>query len=165
MIPPKAQKVLDALDGLAIRYELLEHPPLNTIEEAMPYWKDVEAAPCKNLFFRNHKGNKHFLVVLAGHRQLAIRELEALLRQGKISFASPERLERHLGLMPGSVSPFGLLNDGGRHVALFIDSELREAERLCFHPNVNTLSLIVAQSDFHRFLEHWGGERHFLKLT
>ena len=107
----RRQKVLDKLKEWNIGYVMHEHPPLPTIEEAMKYWKDFDSTHCKNLFFRNHKGNRHYLVILECHKQMDIHGLEHQLHQGKLSFASEQRMERCLGTVPGSVSLFGLIND------------------------------------------------------
>ena len=87
-----------------------------------------------------------------------------MLKQGKLSFASEQRMDKYLGLRPGSVSPFGLINDTNKEVKLFLDKNLQNAPRLSFHPNDNTASLVVENSDFMKFLEHWGGEYEFLDL-
>ena len=160
----RRQKVLAKLDELGISYDMYEHPPLPTIEMALEYWKDLPSTHCKNLFFRNHKGNKHYLVVLECHQQMAIHQIEKMLKQGKLSFASEQRMEKYLGLRPGSVSPFGLINDVNREVKLFLDKNLQQAPRLSFHPNDNTASLVVKNEDFMRFLQDWGGEYEFLNL-
>lgn len=160
----RRQKVLDTLKELGIDYDIYEHPPLPTIEMALEYWKDLPSTHCKNLFFRNHKGNKHYLVVFECHQQMAIHQIEKMLKQGKLSFASEQRMEKYLGLRPGSVSPFGLINDTNKEVKLFLDKNLKDAPRLSFHPNDNTASLVVKNEDFIRFLQHWGGEYEFLDL-
>ena len=102
--------------------------------------------------------------------------LEKSLKQGKLSFASPERMERCLGLLPGSVSPFGLINDmghqemtkeyfeNGHRVKLFLDADLQNAERLSFHPCDNTASTVISNADFIRFLEIWGGEYEWINV-
>lgn len=144
------------LDSLQIPYEYIEHPPVPTVEEAMKYWSGIESGHCKNIFFRNHKGDRHYLVILYYDSKLNIRELEQKLHQGKLSFASDRRLMQYLGLTPGSVSPFGLINDITRHVHLFIDKTLMNHERLSFHPNTNTASLIIPREGLFRFLEHTG---------
>ena len=105
------EKVYETLKGLGIGFEYFEHPEAPTVELAMQYCQNLDSTHCKNLFFRNHKGDRHYLVILHCTRSLAIRDLEQRLRQGKLSFASPQRMERYLGLRPGSVSPFGLVND------------------------------------------------------
>ena len=111
----RKQPVFDFLNARGIRYEWYEHPEAPTIEIARQWWRDDGSKHCKNLFFRNHKGDRHYLVCFDSERSLAIRDLEARLRQGKLTFASPERMERWLGLRPGSVSPFGLINDPENH--------------------------------------------------
>ncbi len=160
----KHQQVFDVLEKLAISYKVIYHPPTPTIEEALLYWKDLDSVHCKNLFFRNHKGNRHYLVIFDCRCQLGIHDLEKRLKQGKLSFASPERMRKHLGLSPGSVSPFGLINDKTQHVYLFIDENLLNAKRLSFHPNDNTASLSIATADFIRFLDTMGNGYQFLQL-
>jgi Ala-tRNA(Pro) deacylase len=160
----RRQKVLDKLKELEISYDMYEHPPLPTIEMALEYWKDLPSTHCKNLFFRNHKGNKHYLVVFECHQQMAIHQIEKMLKQGKLSFASEQRMEKYLGLRPGSVSPFGLINDTEKRVKLFLDKNLKDAPCLSFHPNDNSASLVIKNEDFIKFLQHWGGEYEFLDL-
>jgi Ala-tRNA(Pro) deacylase len=103
-------------------------------------------------------------VILEHLRQLDIHDLEKRLRQGKLTFASDQRLKKYLGVEPGSVSPFGLINDREKHVHLFIDEKLQEFERLAFHPNVNTASIVVLKSDFIKFLDSTGNSYEFIKL-
>ena len=165
------------LEDHGLGYELHTHPPLPTIELALEYWKDIDSTHCKNLFFRNHKGNRHYLVVFECHKEMQIHSLEHMLRQGKLSFASAERMERCLGLLPGSVSPLGLMHDpeaqeltkehfpNGHRVKLFLDRDLQNAERLSFHPCDNTASVIISNPDFMKFLEIWGGEWEWLDVT
>jgi len=161
----RGQKELyEVLEKLEISFDYHEHPPLNTIEEAIVHWKDFNSGRCKNIFFRNHKGNRHYLVILEHLRQLDIHDLEKRLRQGKLTFASDGRLMKYLGVQPGSVSPFGLINDTENHVHLFIDEQLNDFERLAFHPNVNTASLVITKSDFIRFLKFTGNSYEFIKL-
>lgn len=161
----KGQKELyDLFEKLDIRFDYHEHPPLATIEDAKIHWKDYNSGRCKNIFFRNHKGDRHYLVILEHLRQLHIKDLEKRLRQGKLTFASDKRLKQYLGLEPGSVSPFGLINDREKHVYVFIDEELKDFDRLAFHPNVNTASLVISTSDFLRFLDYTGNSYEFLRL-
>ena len=161
----RGQKELyDLLKELEIGFEYHEHPPLATIEDAKIHWKDYNSGRCKNIFFRNHKGNRHYLVILEHLRLLDIHDLEKRLRQGKLTFASDQRLKKYLGLEPGSVSPFGLINDKDHHVHLFIDEKLNECTRLSFHPNINTASLVIAKTDFIKFLNSMGNSFEFIKL-
>ena len=149
-------KVYDVLKELGIGYDYLEHPAAPTIELAMQYCNHVDSTHCKNLFLRNHKGNQHYLVIFHCERSLAVHELEQRLKQGKLSFASERRMEKYLGLKPGSVSPFGLLNDTGHHVYVFLDENLKEARKLSFHPNDNRASLAIRTEDFVRYMDFTG---------
>jgi len=152
------------LEMISIEFEYHEHPPLATIEDAKIHWASYNSGRCKNIFFRNHKGDRHYLVILEHLRQLNIKDLEKRLKQGKLTFASDQRLKKYLGLEPGSVSPFGLINDQEKHVHLFIDEKLKEFDRLTFHPNVNTASLVISSPDFIRFLEYTGNSYEFIRL-
>ena len=152
------------LERLEIQFEYHEHPPLATIEDAKIHWVNYNSGRCKNIFFRNHKGDRHYLVILEHLRQLNIRDLEKKLKQGKLTFASDQRLKKYLGVEPGSVSPFGLINDSEKHVHLFIDEKLNEFDRLTFHPNINTASLVISKSDFLKFLEYTGNTFEFIRL-
>jgi Ala-tRNA(Pro) deacylase len=161
----RGQKDLyDLLNKLNIKFDYHEHPPVNTIEDAILHWKDFKSGRCKNIFFRNHKGSRHYLVILEHLQQLNIHDLEKRLRQGKLSFASDHRLKKYLGVEPGSVSPFGLINDKEHHVHLFLDEKLSEFDRLAFHPNVNTASLVISRSDFLKFLDYMGNSYEFIKM-
>ncbi len=152
------------LEELGIRFDYYGHPAAPTIELARVYWKDIEATHCKNLFFRNHKGNRHYLVIIEHSHELAIRDLEQRLKQGKLTFASGDRMQKYLGLSPGSVSPFGLIHDTGRHVHLFLDANLRKSTKISFHPCLNTASLVVSFEDFEKFLNFTGNTYEYLDV-
>ncbi|MGE0077581.1 MAG: prolyl-tRNA synthetase associated domain-containing protein [Bacteroidales bacterium] len=156
--------VYKTLKKLHIPFEYHEHPPAHTVEEASKYWAGIDSTHCKNLFFRNHKGNRHYLVILEYTQQLNIHELEQVLHQGKLTFASPERMMKFLGVTSGSVSPFGLLHDTNKHVHLFLDSKLKLAHHLSFHPNLNTASLIVPAEDFFRYLDWSKNSYEFIDI-
>ncbi len=153
---PGEQEVYDALDALGIDFARFTHPPVFTVEEAEPYWAGVPAAHCKNLFLRNAKGTRHYLVVLAHSKKADLRALSARLGDDRLSFASADRLMRFLGLTPGAVSPFGLIYDSARDVIVVLDADLPDTERIGFHPNVNTATITMLTADFLRFLEARG---------
>ena len=159
------KKVLKKLNELEIGCEIFEHPPLDTIEIALKYWKDIDAMHCKNLFFRNHKGNRHYLVIIKDTTPFSIRSLEQKLKQGKLTFGSEKRLLKYLGVKPGSVSPFGLINDKDQHVHLFLDQQLQMADKISFHPNDNTASVVIAYTDFIKYLDHLGNTYEFIDPT
>jgi Ala-tRNA(Pro) deacylase len=158
------KKLYDLLGKLSIEFEYHEHPPVATIEDAKIHWRDLLSGKCKNIFFRNHKGDRHYLVILEHLRQLNITDLEKRLKQGKLTFASDQRLNKYLGVEPGSVSPFGLINDETHHVHVFIDEKLNEFDCLLFHPNINTASLVIRKTDFQKFLNYLGNSYEFIKL-
>ena len=161
----RGQKELyEIFEKLEIRFDYHEHPPLATIQDAKIHWENYDSGRCKNIFFRNHKGDRHYLVILEHLRQLDIKDLEKKLRQGKLTFASDKRLKKYLGLEPGSVSPFGLINDKEKHVYIFIDEKLKEFDRLAFHPNINTASLVISRNDFIKFLTFTGNSYEFIRL-
>ena len=158
----RKERVLERLTSLGIVFERFEHPPVPTVEEAQTYWAGIDASHCKNLFLRNQKGNRHYLVIIAYTKRADLRAVAAQIGDGKLSFASPERLMTHLGVEPGSVSPAGLVNDRDRHVRVYLDRDLKTATRISFHPNVNTATLTVTFGDFERFLAACGNPVSYL---
>ena len=160
----RRDKVFQWLDSHNIEYSWYEHPEAPTIDIARQYWRQDGSKHCKNLFFRNHKGNRHYLVVFDSERTMAIHDLEQILHQGKLSFASAERMMRWLGLCPGSVSPFGLINDTENHVYLFLDETLREQESLSFHPNHNRITVVKSRAEFERYHSEVGNTYEYISL-
>ena len=160
----RRQPVFDFLAAHDIEYTYYEHPEAPTIEIAREYWRQDGSKHCKNLFFRNHKGNRHYLVVFDSEQSMAIHDLEQILHQGKLSFASPERMDKWLGLRPGSVSPFGLINDTENHVHLFLDETLQHQPSLSFHPNDNRFTVVIEREEFERYLAEVGNTYEYIKL-
>ena len=155
-ITDQERRVRERLLELGIPFERHEHPPVPTVEEAEKHWAGIDATHCKNLFLRNQKGDRHYLVISVHSKKADLRAVAAQIGDGKLSFASPERLMKCLGLTPGSVSPFGLINDHDHGVRVFLDRDLQSAARLSFHPNINTVTLVISAADFRRFLEAAG---------
>ncbi len=144
------------LRELGIEYSRHEHPPVATVDEAEEHWTGIDGTHCKNLFLRNQKGSRHYLVVLTASKRADLRAVADQIGDGKLSFASAERLMAHLGVTPGSVSPFGLINDREHAVRVVLDRDFLNAARLAFHPNINTRTFTLAASDFTRFLAACG---------
>ncbi|MDY5076308.1 MAG: YbaK/EbsC family protein [Paludibacteraceae bacterium] len=173
-ISPRADRVFEWLAARDIPFSCYAHPEGKTIEEAKRWWQDDGSVHCKNIFLRNHKGNQHYLVCFDCNHNLDIHDLEHRLKEqlqaagqpapGKLSFASPERMMRYLGLEPGSVSPFGLINDAEHHVILFLDSRLRKADLLSFHPNDCRGTVVIRRADFERYLSLIGNQFEYLDL-
>jgi Ala-tRNA(Pro) deacylase len=158
------ERVYEVLDGMGIQYEKYEHPPVFTAEEAAEHWGSIKATQVKNLFLRNKKGNRQYLVILEISKQADLRELVRIIGDDRFSFGSAERLMDTLGVTPGSVSPFGLLHPGSKEVRVIVDQDLRSAETLIFHPNLNTASVTIAVADFERFLATRPNVVRWLKL-
>lgn len=156
--PAASEPVYRLLEALGVDYRVTEHEAAFTVEQADPLYGHLPGAHTKNLFLRNKRGTQHYLVIVLSHRQVDIKALKAELGESTLSFASPERLQRYLGLTPGSVSPFGLIHDTGRAVRVILDRTLLTHDVLNFHPNRNTATLSLARADFQRFLEHCGHE-------
>jgi Ala-tRNA(Pro) deacylase len=152
------------LDELGIAVERHEHPAAATVDEAVEHWAGIDAAHCKNLFLRNQRGDRHYLLIVAHAKRVDLRGAAEQIGDGKLSFASPERLLRYLGVTPGSVSPFGLIHDTARHVRVFIDHDLKAARRISFHPNINTVTVTLAFADFERFLAAQGNVVRYVRV-
>jgi Ala-tRNA(Pro) deacylase len=163
-LAPEEAAVVARLDALGIAYERHTHPPVATVDDAAEHWAAIDATHCKNLFLRNQKGNRHYLVILLDSKKADLRSVADQIGDGRLSFASPERLLAHLGLTPGSVSPFGLFNDASHAVQVVIVRDLRAAERLTFHPNINTRTLVISRSDLERFLAACGNSVRYVAV-
>lgn len=170
----RSEIVFSYLDNHHISYTHYEHPEGKTIEEAKRWWHNDGSVHCKNIFLRNHKGTQHYLVCFDCEHDLDIHDLEQRLKArlqaaghaapGKLSFASPERMDKYLGLEPGSVSPFGLINDVDHHVILFLDTHLQEAESLSFHPNDCRGTVVISLEEFRKYLDGIGNTYEFMDL-
>ena len=146
--------VFEVLDGLKILYEKFDHAPVYTCEEANLINSHISGAKTKNLFLRDRKGKRHFLVVVSDEKQVDLNFLSECLDVKQLSFASPERLEKYLGTTPGSVSILGVINDPDGLVELIIDQDVWQSETLQCHPLVNTSTLVIQLSDIETLFEH-----------
>ena len=156
MTPPlSVDALLAQLDALGISYRHYRHPPVFTVEEAQRHCKGFPGAPIKNLFLRNKSG-KMWLVTLADSQAVDLRKLGAHLGAGRLSFGSPERLMTYLGVHPGSVTPFAIVNDIGHAVQPVLDQSLLAAEWIHAHPLQNDQTLAIHPDDLLRFFEQLG---------
>lgn len=158
------KKVYDALDQLEIPYIRYEHKPAFTIPEVEELMLRTEGDHCKNLFVRNHHGNRHYLVLVEAHKRADMKDIASQIGSSRLSFASEERLMKYLGLTPGSVTPLALINDPERKVTVIIDEDLKTSGRICFHPNVNNATVSMLYSDFVRFLRWRGNEVVYVRV-
>src|SRR3989338_6525197 len=152
------------LEDLGIKYVQYDHPAVFTCEEADQYYAKMEGGHSKNLFLRNKKGDKYYLVIVESDKKVDLQGLAKKLPEKKLAFASPERLLNVLGLTPGSVTPFGLINDENKQVTVVIDEDLWKYDTLNYHPNVNTATLGISRDDFKKFLDFCGNGVKFAEF-
>ncbi len=136
-----------------IDYILHEHPAVYTCEEAEKYCSDIPGLATKNLFLKNQKKNRYFLIVLAASKRADLKKIAEIVDEKKLSFTNPDELQEKLGLKPGTVSPFGLINDDKQAVEVYIDKNVYDAEIVNFHPNYNTASLELTGAMWHKYLD------------
>jgi Ala-tRNA(Pro) deacylase len=152
MINTDERELYYILEQLKIKYIRYEHKPVYTVEEADNLDIDIPGQHCKNLFLRNKKGNIHYLIIADSEKQIDLKSLSKQIGSTGLSFASEERLYKHLGLKTGAVSPFGLINDIEKNVIVLIDKKLTDKSIVNFHPIVNTATIGVSYVDLERFI-------------
>lgn len=142
------QKVYELLQCLSLQYEKIDHPAVFTCEEAALYDSGSGAVDTKNLFLTNGDRSRYFLVILVADKKLRAKDLGRELGEKGLTFAKPEDMQKLLGLTPGAVSPFALVNDGAQDVVVVMDNDVAHSEKVSFHPCVNTASIQMATADF-----------------
>jgi Ala-tRNA(Pro) deacylase len=147
-----------------IEYERYDHPAVFTVEDVKRLVPPLPAAKTKNLFLRDQKGRRHFLVIVPADKQVAIKALHEVIGSSRLSFGSASRLKKYLGVDPGSVTLFALINDRDREVELIVDESLWQQEAFQFHPLVNTSTLVVSRKNLKRFLDLTGHEAKMLEV-
>lgn len=158
------QNLYDILNTLKIEYIKYEHKAVYTCEEAKELDINITGQHCKNLFLRNRKGDIHYLVILDESKTIDLKALSKQIGSSSLSFASEERLFKYLKLKPGSVTPFGLINDIEREVIVLIDKDLVNKSPINFHPNVNTATLGISYGDFEKFIKCNNNKFHYIEI-
>ena len=160
------EEVLDTLKKLEINYELVNHKAVYTIEDMNNLNKEIfkGAEICKNLFLRDQKGKRHFLVVLCSEKKADMIKIQEQVLSSRLSFASSERLMKYLKLEPGHVSPMGLINDEEKKVEVLIDKDLKDKPLLAVHPNTNEASILITYEDLMKFIKAMGNEYEFIEI-
>ena len=148
-------RLFACLAELGIETETREHPPVYTVAEAERHTGHLPGAHTKNLFLEDRKGGP-WLVVCRADQPVRINALARLLGAPRMRFAEPERLLEVLGVVPGAVTPFALLNDVQRRVRVVLDRALLACDPLNFHPLDNAATTAIGREDFLRFLAHLG---------
>ncbi len=137
-------------DRLGLAPQRIEHPPVHTVEEALPHWGGLPGEGTKNLFLKD--GPRLYLVTLRSETRVDMKALAPLLGAKRLSFASPERLMEHLGTAPGAVGFLSLVKDEARTVRFALERSLWEAERVTAHPLRNTATVSLTQAEFRAVL-------------
>ena len=156
--------VLDLLDKNSISYQYIEHEPVYTIEDMLRLHLDEAGEIPKNLFLRNANGKQHYLVIVSKEKIVNLKALREVIGSTALSFASEERLQKHLGLSKGAVTPFGVLNNADCSVEVFFDRELTCAARLGFHPNRNTATVFLSYHDVESIIQAHGNSIQVVKI-
>lgn len=149
------QQLFERLDRLGIAHRTVEHPPVFTVEQAKALRGSLPGHHIKNLFLRNKK-EEMWLVVALEDRAVDLKRLGEVLGAGRLSFGSPDRLRRTLGVEPGSVTPLALVNDPGHQVRLALDRSLAEEGPVNAHPLVNAMTTALSAADLQRFFAATG---------
>lgn len=160
-VPISPQLLFARLDQLGLACRTVEHVPVFTVEQAKEHRGLLPGHHIKNLFLRNKKAAM-WLVVALEDRAIDLKRLGEVLGAGRLSFGSPERLRRHLGVEPGSVTPFAVINDPDHQVRLVLDRGLVEGGPVNAHPLVNTMTTAISVADLRRFFEATGHDPQWL---
>jgi Ala-tRNA(Pro) deacylase len=157
------EELFALLDQLGIEYSTVEHPPFFTVDEGRPWHDKIPGLHCKNLFIKDRRGGI-WLVVMPGEKRADLGRLEKLLAAPRFSFARSELLQEVLELNPGSVTPFGLINDRDRRVTVVLDQDMLDAEWVNYHPLHNAASTTLRSADLVRFVRALGYEPVIVRL-
>ena len=163
-LPTSPEKLLDKLTCLDISFTTHTHPPLRTVEDAKAFRGDLPGAHIKNLYLRDRK--KHnFLIVVQEDRQIDLKSFGGQIGSDRLSFGSADRLFEMLGIRPGAVSPFALINDSDHKVQLILDADLADQSCLYAHPLVNDMTLGLSGADLLRFTAFTGHQPQLLSFA
>ena len=156
-------ELLRRLDELGIAHTTFEHAPVATVEEAERHTGHLPGGHCKNLFLKDRKGGLWLLVCL-NRRRIDINRLAKVLGCPRLSFGRAELLEEVLGVAPGGVTPFALINDRERRVQPLLDRAMLAYEQLNYHPLTNAATTTIAATDLQKFIKACGHEPRILDL-
>lgn len=146
--------ILDVLDKLNIKYNMQEHKAVYTVEEMQEIFLDMEGIGCKNLFLKDAKKNL-FLYTLPEDKRADLKTLPEKINSKRLSFANENDLQTYLGLIPGAVTPLGIINDKEQKVTVVLDKELKN-NKVLIHPNRNTATISIKYDDLIKFIKYCG---------
>lgn len=154
-LPTTPDRLFEILQELDIQYECHHHEAMFTVEQSSALKKDIPGVHCRNLYLRDKK-KKNFLVVAANETEVDMKTLQEKLGCGRLSFGSADRLWEFLGIRPGSVCPFTLINDTEHHVQLVLDEQMMKGGIVNYHPLDNTMTIGLTPHDLLKFFKHTG---------
>ncbi|NLY76691.1 MAG: prolyl-tRNA synthetase associated domain-containing protein [Tissierellia bacterium] len=158
------KEVIDVMDSMKIQYDITEHPPVYTIEEMDKLNIDIYNQVVKNLFVRDDKKKKYYLIVLQKDKKVNLKEVRNQLNCRPLTFASEEDLNKYMGLSKGSVSPFGILNDTDCRVEVIFDKSVLSFERIGVHPNDNTATVWINPKDLELIINSHGNRISYINI-
>jgi Ala-tRNA(Pro) deacylase len=150
-MPATPEQLFSFFDSLGIAHETVNHPPFFTVEDGEGWWDKIPGLHCKNLFLKDKK-DRVWLVVMPGDVRADIKRIAKNIGAANPSFGKPELLMEVLGLTPGSVTPFGLINDTQKRVTVVLDRGMLESERVNYHPLHNAASTAIKSADLVKFI-------------
>lgn len=157
--------VFKKLDEMNLKYEVIKHDPVYTIQEVEDLNVDFKGANVvKNLFLKDNNGKKHYLIVMGKDKQANLKDLRGKLASSALSFASEQRLDKYLKLKKGAVSPLGVINDLDNHVEVVIDKDLERNSLIGVHPNENTATVLMSLSDLVSLIETVGNTIRYIEI-
>lgn len=157
-------KIYETLQTLALPYHEHTHPAVFTSAEAAKYYDVIPGAHVKNLFLRNRKGDKHYLVVVLDNKTVDLKALALTLGEKQLGFASADRLTKYLQVTPGSVSALGVVFDTAGGVTVLCDDDVQHYDEVCLHPNLNTKTLVLPRSSWLRYMTYTGHAVQFIQI-
>jgi Ala-tRNA(Pro) deacylase len=164
-MPATPDELFGFLDRLGIAHKTVTHPPLFTVEQSRALRGQIPGGHTKNLFLKDKK-DALFLVVALEDAAIDLKSLHRLLgASGRFSFGSPDLMRQTLGVEPGSVTPFGLINDTQRRLNVILDAAMMAHAVLNYHPLINTMTTTIARDDLVRFLEGTGHKPRILAVS
>lgn len=157
-------EVCQFLEDNKIKYILHKHKPVYTCEEAAQHCSMVKGMHCKNLFLKDKKSADFFLIMMPAEKRADLKKISIITNSKHITFGKPEELKTLLNLEPGSVSPFGLLNDKQNIIKVYIDNDLWQSDKVSFHPNQNDETLELEKEMFHEIINKIGNNYEIIEL-
>lgn len=158
------EKVVEVLNELDIPFDIVDHEPALTTEQADSFIEGIEGVRTKTMFLTNKKKTAYYLLIMDDQKRLDMDLLKELIGANRVRMASSESLFEKMSLPAGAVSPFGLLNNAEKDIHVYFDKEIMSEKRMSFHPNTNEKTLFVDTVDLLRFLEAIGYESHIIEL-